>query len=93
MATAVEAAKKADFTQRRRAVLHSLGLEHTDNPISLGREQGQPDLILEENVIVSFELPHYETGWGHMHFEDSVLVKAARNTALTLLGFDLEVRP
>ncbi len=93
VATAVAATNMAGFPHCRRAVLHSLGLEHTDNPLPHGPDRGSGDLVLEENMVISFEMPHHETGWGHMHLEDSVLVTATGNEALTKLAMDLEVLP
>jgi Xaa-Pro aminopeptidase len=57
---------------------HSVGLFHTDQPrndLSQGRQA--PDLVLEENMILSVDCPVLDTGLGGTaHLEDLMLIRA-----------------
>mgnify|MGYP000999494445 CR=1 FL=1 len=59
---------------------HSVGLQHTDHPVTLGLPGAptQPfDHVLEENMTLTIDLPYVEVGWGAGHNED--LIRVTRN--------------
>ncbi len=69
--------KKEGFKDYFYVSPHSLGLEHTDNPIPLGNEVyagGEFDFTLEENMIINIDMPYFELGWGTLHLEDTIRV-------------------
>jgi Xaa-Pro aminopeptidase len=57
---------------------HSVGLFHTDQPRNdLSQGRVAPDLILEENMILSVDCPVLDTGLGGTaHLEDLMLIRA-----------------
>lgn len=57
---------------------HSVGLFHTDQPRSdLSQGRVAPDLVLEENMILSVDCPVLDTGLGGTaHLEDLMLIRA-----------------
>jgi Xaa-Pro aminopeptidase len=59
----------------RAITLHSVGLQHVDhpNPMELPFEAAK-DLVLEENMTVTLDLPYLQLGWGAGHNEDMLLV-------------------
>ena len=69
--------KKEGFEDYFYVSPHSLGLEHTDNPIPLGNEVyagGEFDFTLQENMIINIDMPYFELGWGTLHLEDTIRV-------------------
>jgi len=59
----------------RDPVVHSLGLEHTDDPKPFGvQPQTKPDQVLQPDMIVNVDMPHTEIGWGSIHVEDTVRI-------------------
>lgn len=73
---------------------HSIGLEHTDHPVSVGPEMpGHHQLTFEENMIFTLDMPYHEFGWGTTHVEDMMLVKADGCEPLTSMNVDLRVKP
>ena len=54
---------------------HSVGLQHTDQPY---REdvpfQVGEDIMLEENMVITVDLPYVEIGWGAGHNEDLIRI-------------------
>ena len=56
---------------------HSVGLQHTDEP---WREKlpfiVKDDLVLEENMTLTVDFPHFDLGWGACHLEDLVRITA-----------------
>ncbi len=61
----------------REPLVHSLGLEHTDDPKPPGvQPQTRPDQVLEENMVINVDMPHTEIGWGSVHMEDTVQITA-----------------
>lgn len=61
----------------REPLVHSLGLEHTDDPKPPGAQpQARPDQVLVENMVVNVDMPHTEIGWGSVHMEDTVQITA-----------------
>jgi Xaa-Pro aminopeptidase len=56
-------------------VVHSLGLEHTDDVKPFGvQPQSKPDQVLQPNMVVNIDMPHTEVGWGSIHMEDTVRI-------------------
>ena len=54
---------------------HSLGLEHGDNPARADGTYGPPlDTVLEEDMVVTVDLPYIEVGFGAGHHEDMIRV-------------------
>ena len=67
------AVRKAGLKNFRDPVVHSLGLEHTDDPKPFGvQPQTKADQVLAPNMIVNIDMPHTEIGWGSIHMEDTV---------------------
>jgi len=73
---------------------HSVGLEHTDHPVSVGAEMpGHHPLVFEENMVFTLDMPYHEFGWGTSHVEDMMLVTATGCEALSSMDTRLRVRP
>jgi Xaa-Pro aminopeptidase len=74
---------------------HTVGLEHTDHPLSMGLEMPghHGDLIFEENMVFTLDMPYHEYGWGSTHVEDMVVVRPHGCEGLTSLNTELRVRP
>jgi Xaa-Pro dipeptidase len=73
---------------------HSVGLEHTDHPVSVGPElPGHHPLTFEENMVFTLDMPYHEFGWGTTHVEDMMLVRADGCEPLTSMNVDLRVKP
>ncbi len=50
---------------------HSVGLSHTDQPFRLAGIDNTPiEHVLEENMVLTIDLPYIEVGWGSGHNED-----------------------
>jgi len=50
---------------------HSVGLSHTDQPYRLAGIDDTPlQHVLEENMVLTIDLPYIEVGWGSGHNED-----------------------
>lgn len=78
----------------REPLVHSLGLEHTDDPKPAGREpQTRPDQVLAENMVINVDMPHTEIGWGSVHMEDTVQITADGCRRLGVADFSLRVVP
>ncbi|MSO66030.1 MAG: aminopeptidase P family protein [Alphaproteobacteria bacterium] len=92
-ALAVGVVHREGFPQYHRAVVHSIGLEHTDNPALYGPVRPQGSFVLAENMAVSFDMPHHELGWAHMHLEDTLHITKDGAVPLTELSMDLMVLP
>jgi Xaa-Pro aminopeptidase len=57
------------------ASAHSVGLEHGDHPTRLDYPYAPPiDTVLEENMVLTMDLPYMEVGWGAGHHEDLIRV-------------------
>lgn len=55
--------------------MHSVGLQHTDQPVRFDVPFNvRPDLVLEENMTVTLDLPYVEIGWGAGHNEDLIRI-------------------
>jgi Xaa-Pro aminopeptidase len=96
IAAAVTAAvHKAGFPgQFRPPVVHTLGLQHTDDPTDPWAPPGQkPDRVLEADMVLNVDLPHIEIGWGAIHLEDTVRVTSDGCEPLTSMQTALRVLP
>lgn len=76
------------------AAPHSVGLEHTDHPTSIGPEMpGHHKLVFEENMVFTLDMPYHEFGWGTTHVEDMIIVRADGCEAITSMDTALRVKP
>mgnify|MGYP001182606169 CR=1 FL=1 len=76
-ATGREAIKKAGYDFAVAVTPHSVGLCHTDEPgkNGPGAYWTKDDLVLEENMIISVDMPVLHTGiGGSAHLEDLTLI-------------------
>lgn len=91
LAAAVGNAVRSDgFKAFRDPIVHSLGLEHTDDPKPAGvQPQTKPDQTLRADMVVNIDMPHTEIGWGSMHLEDTVRITPDGFEALTSLDLSL----
>jgi Xaa-Pro dipeptidase len=70
-----DAVRASGFKGFRNPVVHSLGLEHTDDPKYPGvQPQDKPDQTLQAGMVVNVDMPHSEFGWGSVHMEDTVVI-------------------
>ena len=86
MEKTVEVIQKSGFPEYFYVSPHSLGLEHTDNPLPLGDDVyagGEFDFALEENMVINIDMPYFELGWGTLHLEDTIRVTKTGFEALT----------
>ncbi len=73
---------------------HSVGLEHTDHPVSVGDQMpGHHELRFLENMVFTLDMPYHEFGWGTSHVEDMMLVTKDGCEALTSMDTSLRVKP
>lgn len=80
----------AGFKEFRDPVVHSLGLEHTDDPKSPGvQPQDKPDQVLQEGMVINVDMPHTEIGWGSVHMEDTVVITSDGCERLSTADFSL----
>jgi Xaa-Pro aminopeptidase len=71
---------------------HTVGLEHGDNPARFDAPFNVPeDLKLEENMVLTVDLPYFESGWGAGHHEDLVRITATGFEPLATLGDPLVI--
>lgn len=89
----VAAVKKSGFAGSfRPPVVHSLGLQHTDDPAGRFDPPGKkPDRVIEADMVLNVDLPHIEIGWGAIHIEDTVRVTKDGCEALTSMDTALKV--
>jgi len=74
-AAAGAAVRKAGLHNFRDPVVHSLGLEHTDDIKPFGMQpQSKADQVLQPNMVVNIDMAHTEIGWGSIHMEDTVRI-------------------
>lgn len=86
----VTAARTAGLPEFVYATPHALGLEHTDDPKTVGGQQGvTTDTLLEEGMVLNIDMPFTEIGWGSVHLEDTVRITADGFESLT--SDDLEI--
>lgn len=73
---------------------HSVGLEHTDHPVSVGAQMpGHHELMFQENMVFTLDMPYHEFGWGTSHVEDMMLVTKDGCEAITSMDTSLRVKP
>jgi Xaa-Pro aminopeptidase len=73
---------------------HSVGLEHTDHPVSVGAQMpGHHELRFLENMVFTLDMPYHEFGWGTTHVEDMMIVRKDGCEAITSMNTDLRVKP
>lgn len=73
---------------------HSVGLEHTDHPVSVGAEMpGHHPLMFEENMVFTLDMPYHEFGWGTTHVEDMMIVRKDGCEPITTMDTRLRVKP
>ena len=86
------AVRNSGLSSFRDPVVHSVGLEHTDDPKPYGvQPQTKPDQVLQPNMIVNVDMPHSEIGWGSVHMEDTVLITNNGFERLSTADFSLRV--
>ena len=91
---AIDTVRGNGFPEFRYVTPHGLGLEHTDDPKPVGVQPGtKPDQVLEPGMVINVDMPYTEIGWGSLHLEDTVLVKAGGHELLTTAGLDLRCVP
>ncbi len=84
--------RKEGIPNFRNPVVHSLGLEHTDDPKAPGvQPQDKPDQILQKGMVVNVDLPHTEIGWGSVHMEDTVVITEDGFDRLSTADFSMRV--
>ncbi len=65
---------------------HCLGLQHTDDPRPDDWHPGlQPDLVLEQGMVLNVDMPFLEVGAGMMHREDTFVITSDGCRTLTKL--------
>jgi len=85
-----DAVRRTGFADFRDPVVHSVGLEHTDDPKPFGvQPQTKPDQVLRPNMVVNVDMPHTEIGWGSVHMEDTMLITENGCERLTSADFGL----
>ncbi|WP_394730721.1 M24 family metallopeptidase [Altererythrobacter sp. GH1-8] len=63
---------------------HSVGLQHTDQPYRDGLPfVVRDDLVLQENMTITVDLPQIELGWGATHYEDLIQITSDGALAMT----------
>jgi len=71
---------------------HTLGLEHGDNPTHTDGVYGAPiDHVLEENMVMTMDLPYIEVGWGAGHNEDLIRITKTGFEPFNKISDPLEV--
>jgi len=71
---------------------HTLGLEHGDSPMRIESGYGAPiDHVLEENMVLTVDMPYIEVGWGAGHNEDLLRVTKTGFEPLNAITDPLEV--
>jgi Xaa-Pro dipeptidase len=68
-------------------MVHSIGLEQYDHPQPLG-DFLNADFVLEEGMVVNFETPYLELGWGILQLEDTYHIRADGPRRVSTLSWD-----
>ena len=89
----IEATRKAGFPEFFYVSPHSLGIDHTDNPLPLGPEvfDDSRDMELLENMVFNIDMPYFQHGCGTLHIEDTVRITRTGFEPLTSLKTELRV--
>lgn len=86
------AVRREGFKNFRDPVVHSLGLEHTDDPKPPGvQPQDKPDQTLARGMVVNVDMPHTEIGWGSVHMEDTVVITSDGCERLSAADFSMRI--
>ncbi len=90
---AMDVVHREGFPTFNHSVAHTLGVEHTDHPIPVGPNGmgAIPDFVIEENMVLNFDMPYQEWGWGSMHFEDTLLINKGGFEPLTSMKTELRI--
>jgi len=85
--------RKERFPSFNHSVAHTIGLEHTDHPIPIGPDGlgAVPDFIVEKDMVLNFDMPFQEYGWGSMHIEDTLRVTDDGFEPLTSLNTEMRI--
>ena len=87
-----DAVRREGIADFREPVVHSLGLEHTDDPKPPGvQPQTKPDQVLQAGMVVNVDMPHTEIGWGSVHMEDTVQITGDGFERLGTADFGLRI--
>jgi len=87
-----DAVRREGFSAFRNPVVHSLGLEHTDDPKPWGvQPQTKPDQVLRPGMVVNVDMPHTEIGWGSVHMEDTVVITSDGCERLSRADFTIRI--
>lgn len=87
-----DAVRKAGLKNFRNPVVHSVGLEHMDDPKPYGvQPQTRPDQVLRPDMIVNVDMPHTEIGWGSLHIEDTVRITTYGHERLSKTDLSIRV--
>jgi Xaa-Pro dipeptidase len=89
----VEVVQREGFPSFNHCVAHTVGLEHTDHPLAVGPDGlgGQADFVVEPGMVLNFDMPHIEWGWGSMHIEDTMLITKMGFEPLTSMRTEMRV--
>ena len=80
------------FRDFRNPIVHSLGLEHTDDPKLFGTQPGvKKSQALENNMVINIDMPFTEVGWGSVHMEDTILITDDGYERLSDSSFELVI--
>jgi Xaa-Pro dipeptidase len=89
----MEVMRKEGFPSFNHSVAHTIGLEHTDHPIPIGPDGlgAVPDFTIEKDMVLNFDMPFQEYGWGSMHIEDTLRVTDDGFEPLTSLNTEMRI--
>ena len=89
----MEVMQREGFSEFNHCVAHTIGLEHTDHPMPIGVPKNNipPDFTLAEDMVLNFDMPYQEYGWGSLHLEDTVRVTPDGFEPLTSMRTDLRI--
>lgn len=72
--------------------IHTVGLQHSDHSLRTDVFFNAPtDHVLEENMVITLDLPHIHVGWGAGHNEDLIRITKTGFEPLTDLSDPLVV--
>ncbi len=76
------------------AAAHTVGLDHTDQPNSLGNPRRIPEpLKFSEGTVFTIDAPYLEIGYGSSHVEDMMVCTKQGAVPLSSGNVKLRVRP